>query len=82
MESATVAMAEQIWVVRVVPNISTAILIAFEYIKTLGSVGISSASADVGGEEADKAISVVESIRYRHKKVRMANEILPKITKI
>ena len=56
MEAATVAMAEPIWVARVVPNISTAILIAFEYIKTLGYVGVSNVSADAGGDEADEAI--------------------------
>ena len=56
MESATIAMAEPIWVARVLPHISTAIMIAFEYVKTFGSVVVSNASADVGGDEAHDEI--------------------------
>ena len=39
-------MAEPICVARVLPNLSTTILIAFEQIKTFGSAGVSNVSAD------------------------------------
>ena len=49
-------MAVPIVEARVVPNLLTAILSVFEQINTVGSVGGSNVSAEVGGTGAEKAM--------------------------